>query len=284
MSRILLIGGSGYIGHALAQRLSREHEVVVTSRNNLDFAKPESWQWLSCERFDVAWLLSGVIDFMSEALSFEHEPLKSNVADFGKFLEYVVTCPIDAFVYVSSMSVYAPAQSLPVGESHPTIPLHLYGLSKLLGEQVFSFALSRIQRQGMMVRLPGIFGGKRKSGYLYRSAQALKANETLVVSAKNLGFWEAMHIEDCVGVMAEVIQNKPWNERLEVYNLGYGEACDFVESAFVMKRILDSSSEIVVGEREYHPFYMDNRKISTLLSSPLRSYKDALKAFVSELE
>jgi UDP-glucose 4-epimerase len=66
-----------------------------------------------------------------------HSPLENhevNASATLRLLNCARSAGVGRFVYVSSSEVYGTAQTAPITEEHPTLPMTVYGASKLAGE------------------------------------------------------------------------------------------------------------------------------------------------------
>jgi len=156
--RVLVTGGSGRLGAYLVDDLHDDFDVRV-----LDLAAP---------RQDVETVIGSVenVDLVVEAMrdvdavvhlanldagvrAPEHELIRINVGGTWNVLDAAARAGVKRFVYASSYNATGfskdfPPQYLPVDVHHPLKPVHAYGISKLLAENMCE-AFTR--RSGMEV-------------------------------------------------------------------------------------------------------------------------------------
>lgn len=293
--KILLVGGTGYIGTIFAEALKKEYNIVVTGKtvdrnsgNNvrhLDFSDETSIRTILLnERFDLIVILAARVDVTHRNdVSFSSSVFQDNVLGVNQFLRYACKLQKAApFIFISSMTVYAPDAKSPVVETASSRPIHPYGLSKLIGEQIFTYYVTQYKHQGVILRLPGIFGGGRKTGYLYNIVDKLRRSEDIVLDAWKLGFWEALYINDLASMFREFLIRYPFTSTLKIFNIGYGEETDFVQTAYMLKAFIGSSSHIVVKRKDYRKFFMSHKSIAQYIHTKKYSYKRGLKQFLAE--
>jgi nucleoside-diphosphate-sugar epimerase len=147
-SKILVTGGSGFIGrHLVNALLSLDKKVVVldnlsTALNNtipqgaivVQADMRDARQVMEAAKgaeliFHVAANANGTISINDPRFDFE-----TNVVGTFNILEAALIAGTERFVYVSSASVYGRPQRFPIDEQHPTRPFVPYGASKLMGE------------------------------------------------------------------------------------------------------------------------------------------------------
>lgn len=296
ISKILLVGGTGYIGSALYQKLKNDYKVHITGRTNnfkfggdfrkLDFADlPSIKQVLGNEKYDLIIILAAqkVIQITDE-IDFENSVFKDNVFGLNTFLKRLFKFQDKAItMFVSSMTVYDPQTTSPVGEDARLSPIHDYGLSKLIGENIFNYYVSRHDSCGVVLRIPGVFGGSRKSGYIFNLIKKMENNEPVEIDSAGLGYWETINLNDLVEIFVEFIKKYPARNKVEIFNLGYGKETDFIKTAYLLRDLYDSKSKIRIGPKGYTRFFLDNMKISRYVDIKKRSYLMALGRYVKEV-
>lgn len=296
INKILLVGGTGYIGKALYQKLKKNYLVHLTGRVNkpefgddfrkLDFANLSSIKkTLGKEKYDLIVILAAkkVIQATGE-IDFGNNIFKDNIIDLNVFLKYLFKLQDQAMVvFFSSMTVYDPLAISPVSEGSRLNPIHDYGLSKVIGENIFSYYVSRHGSCGVIFRIPGVFGGPRDSGYIFNLIKKMKNDELVEINSAGLGYWETINLDDLTEIFAEFIKKYPASGKVEIFNLGYGREIDFIRTAYLLKDLLDSKSDIRAGTKGYGRFFLDNRKISSYVDVKNYSYPTALKRYIKEV-
>jgi len=155
-SRILLVGGAGFIGSHIVDQLVREDpdEIVVFdnfvrgSRRNLDKALASQKVTLidgtmtdikqlrkAMEGIDSVFLLAAL--WLGECLSDPRAAAEVNVMGTYNVIEAARDLRVKRVVYSSSASVYGNALSVPMTEEHPFNNRTMYGATKIAGEQFF---------------------------------------------------------------------------------------------------------------------------------------------------
>lgn len=172
--KALVTGGAGFIGSELARQLvERSIDVVVVDnlvngrRENLtDLASSVT---LAVEdvrnRARMAELLRGCdMVYHLACLGVRHSihsPQENHdvnaTATLG-LLAAARAAGIGRFVYVSTSEVYGTARTVPMTEQHPTLPLTVYGASKLAGESYTRAYFSTYEFPTVVVRPFNAFG------------------------------------------------------------------------------------------------------------------------------
>lgn len=148
---ILVTGGAGFIGSELTAQLAAEGRRVVVV-DNLINGKADNLAGLdpdlvTLEKVDIrdaaamAELMAGVETVYHLAClgvrHSIHSPEENHQVNASASLGLLIaarTAGVGRFVYVSTSEVYGTARTVPQTEDHPTVPMTVYGASKLAGE------------------------------------------------------------------------------------------------------------------------------------------------------
>lgn len=150
--KVLITGGSGYIGSVVVKRLvERGHEVVVFDnlerghRGNVDAAvnlvKGDLRDATSIREVMLAFKPDAVIHFAAYALVGEsmRDPMmyfSNNVKGGINLLEAMKAAGCNRIIFSSSCATYGVPPSLPIEEDMPQCPTNPYGQSKLMFEHM----------------------------------------------------------------------------------------------------------------------------------------------------
>jgi UDP-glucose 4-epimerase len=149
--RVLVTGGAGFIGSELVRQLAA-HGFAVRVVDNLVNGRRENLEGVLGANVELvvadvreaksmaAQLRDVEIVFHLACLGVRHSihsPLENhevNASATLALLNAARTNGVKRFVYVSSSEVYGTARTAPITEEHPTLPMTVYGASKLAGE------------------------------------------------------------------------------------------------------------------------------------------------------
>ncbi|ACB07516.1 NAD-dependent epimerase/dehydratase family protein [Candidatus Korarchaeum cryptofilum] len=178
---IIVSGGAGFIGsHTVDELLELRMDVCVI--DNFYSGSPENLRGyeklriLNVDIRDFNSIFEGIkgevegiihlaaIVSLDEARANPKLAFETNFLGTLNMLELARKLDVGRFVYASSVAVYGEPVYLPIDESHPLKPANLYGLSKLMGEQL---AMSYMEEYGIDVvalRYFNVYGPRMRSG------------------------------------------------------------------------------------------------------------------------
>ena len=238
--RILVTGGAGFIGSALARRLLAEgHDVMIIDnlstgkRSNVpnratfieaDLSDPRSLKLIPAGRFDgvvhLAAQSSGAIGQANP-----YADMQANVGSTMLLSRWCLQKQVARFLYASSMTVYGRGNREPVDESVPCLPISYYGVSKLTAENYLRLACD----EGLSVttfRFYNVYGrgqnlSNRYQGMLSIYLAYLLDTVPVPVTGSLDRYRDFVHVDDVVeAIMLALTQP---NTASLVYNIGTGQ-------------------------------------------------------------
>jgi UDP-glucose 4-epimerase len=176
MSQILVLGGAGYIGSHMVDRLINDgREVVVVDNLSTGHraAVPTSVPFYQIDIGDKAALtevfsrhdISAVVHFAAYSVVPESmaDPLKyfnNNTAGMTTLLTVMRDHNVDQIVFSSTAATYGVPQQIPIKEDDVQKPINPYGQSKLQMEQQMHWASVAYGVKGVALRYFNVAGAK----------------------------------------------------------------------------------------------------------------------------
>lgn len=174
MSKILVIGGAGYIGsHFVKYSLEQGQEIAVVDNMSTGHkgAVPKNVNLYEIDirnRSEVAKVMvqekpDAVVHFAANSLVGEsmEQPLKyfdNNTFGMVCLLEAMKNAGVNKIVFSSSAATYGIPKSIPIKETDPTNPINPYGESKLQMEKIMKWADKAYGIKGVALRYFNVAG------------------------------------------------------------------------------------------------------------------------------
>ena len=222
--RVLVLGGTKFIGRALAEELHRrDHELLVVHRGEHE---PDGWldvQHLHRDRASLS--ESDVSSFAPDVVVDTSAMTRSDAELAVNAIHGDVRC-----VVLSSMDVYEAYGNLLAGRSGGPVPLaedapvrssrHPYrgryddmeDYEKLDVEDIYR------ARGAVVCRLPAVFGPydeQRREDFILRR---VVAGRTQIPFGIGNGLWSRLHVHDAAVALAAVVEHRQIED--EVLNIG----------------------------------------------------------------
>jgi len=220
--KVLLTGGSGFLGHIIANQLKELYNITLLHRTvDIEIEKcfPVIYSDLSKElipqRFNNNWDIilhaAGKSGTSLENLVEDDKFYNANVIGTKNLLSSLENRLPKLFVYFSSVSVYGVEEGEDVDENHPTNAIDAYGNSKLEAEHEVLKWSKRTGVNCIILRLPLLVGPK-PPGNLGKMIHAIKKRKYVSIGggkARKSMVW----IKD-IGSLIPTIEDKEG-----IYNL-----------------------------------------------------------------
>lgn len=264
--RVLVTGGAGFIGAALARRLLGDgHEVTIVDnlstgqRENLpagasfveaDLGDPAALTAIPAGRFDAVAHLAA----QSSGAIGQADPYADMRVNVGATLLLAQWCQkhgVPRFVFTSSMTVYGHGNREPVDETSPLLPISYYGAAKLAAETYLRLAAA----EGLSVtsfRLYNVYGRGQNLGNLYQGMASiylayLLKRVPVPVTGRLDRYRDFVHVDDVVTVLADVLMRPATPSA--VYNIGTGRRTTVREILDLLIAALDLPPDHPIEEQ-----------------------------------
>jgi UDP-glucose 4-epimerase len=266
--RILLSGGNGFVGRAVARFLSTEHNVLVV--NNMRYGAPHidaaTRARIAFEKIDIcdgAALESVIGDFKPDAIvhlaaihyipECEDNPALALRVNLEGSINLMRACPPEArFVLASSGAVYAPSLAPLDEDESPLAPMDVYGLSKLHAEQYLAYYAALRGLRAVAVRLFNVVGrGETNPHVLPEIIAQLRAGARTLKLGEISNKRDFIHVEDAAeGFIAAATRGDVPAGELTCVNVGTSNPYSVAELLAMLERAIGEKIVTVrAGER-----------------------------------
>jgi len=165
---ILITGGAGYIGSHVIEQLRGRYPLVIVDNFSTGSRSSLAALGVQAEELDIGdrAALSTVFDkhridavihlagslIIEESVRFPERYMRNNVLNGATLLEVMREHDVRSIIFSSSAAVYGQPERLPVHESHIVRPKSIYGLTKLLFEQLLDHYTTHFDFRSVSLR------------------------------------------------------------------------------------------------------------------------------------
>ena len=291
-SRILVIGGAGFVGSHIVDQLLEEpvREVVVLD----NFVRGTRENLKSAEADERVTIVDGSLldtDLLAELMSgtdyvfhlaalwlYEcvHEPrsaVEVNIVGTFNVIEAAQAAGVKKVVYSSSASVYGDALETPMTEEHPFNNRTTYGATKIAGEQLFRAFNEQHGLDYVGMRYMNVYGPRMDYKGTYVSVimkvlDKIEAGEAPQIFGDGSQAYDFVHVSDVARANILALKSDATDVNL---NVGTGVKT-------TIKELVDALLEITGSdvEPEYLPqeqMFVTHRVGSTELAEKLTGFR-----------
>ena len=292
-SKILVIGGAGFIGSFVVSELLKENvaEVVVYdnfARGNKEYLENQLKD-PRCSLFPVGGDIRE-IDILNEAMKgkdyvislaamwllhckdYPRTAFDVNIAGTFNILEACVNNNIKKLIWSSSASVYGDAVELPMTEEHPFNNKNFYGASKIAGEAMCTAFNDRYGLEVIGLRYMNVYGPHQDQTAAYTGVvpimlNKIEANEAPTINGDGSQSYDFIYVEDVARCnIAALKSDTPFG----MYNVGTEVQTSIKELCDTILELKNSDLEV-----QYNPYSEDDAR--ALVQNRIGSKKKAEK-------
>ena len=292
---ILLLGGTGFIGQNVVQKLVENgHKVSLIVHENI----PENLKKIKDK---LIILYGNILDKNTIKDAFKNQDIIVNLVgqickDMNLFYnlniigalnvsELCVENRIDNIVLISSYLVYGESDETPSKELNPPNPKTNYSLTKLITENIYIHFAREHNFNLSILRLSNVYGPNKRTGVIYNFINVLKKNNEIIILNDGKQTRDFIYIDDAVDGIIKVIENLP--KGIEIFNISTSKKVNLLEIISITEKEISKEAKIrFVKDNAYNEkgVWADNNKAKSVFSfSPKINLKQGIKKTINSL-
>jgi len=290
--RILIIGGSSYIGSNLYEELNENHDVLFTYNTKLpqrisqkgkavrlDITSPDCFNALEGEKFSTIIWSSQAPNYSQDLKNYQ-SLLEVNVLGLQKTLEFARLNSVKKFIYLSSGSIYkTPSNSAPLSEDSDITRDSFYGYSKYVGEQICEHYSSDTM-QVCSLRLFTVYGPKQQNKLFPNIIQKIRLGKEIILNQKKGLVFTSIYIKDLVNIIHNLIK-RDFKNNYSLFNTSSDEVLDLSLLCDIISKKIGKKSIIKNAEGAVSYLISNNEALKKLI--PELKFEPVEKAIDSML-
>ncbi len=254
MKKILITGGSGFIGKNLVEHLSKKYEVYAPLHNELDLLEESSVdEFFKNNKFDIV-IHAAVKGGSRKLLSFP-EMLKNNLKIFFNLLKNKDS--YKKMIFIGSGAEYDKSREIKEAkeeDSEKNIPSEDYGFYKYLCSKYIEMSENIIN-----LRVFGIFGKHEDYETRFVSNIICRVVFDLPVEMNQNALFDYVYADDLCRIIEYFIENEA---KYKSYNIGGERHFELLEIAEMIKKISKKDFKIEIKNHGMNKEYTcDNSRL-----------------------
>jgi len=276
--RVLVIGGSGFIGGFVVAEILKEPVKEVIIYDNFSRGKMENIRESLKDPRCYVYPTGGDIrdtDILNDAMKgidyvfhlsamwllhckdYPRTAFEVNIAGTFNVLEACVKNNIKKLIYSSSASVYGDAVEVPMTEEHPFNNKNFYGATKIAGEAMCTayndrYGLSVIGLRYMNVYGPGQDQHAVYSGVVPIMLNKIDANDPPVINGDGSQAYDFIYVEDVAAFNIAALKS---DVKFGYYNVGTEVQTTIKDLCDTILRLKSSNLQVT-----YKPYSADDAR------------------------
>lgn len=277
-SKVLVIGGAGFIGSFVVAELLKENVAEVIVYDNFARGKKEylkdSLNDSRCKLFPIGGDIRE-IDILNKAMEgvdfvvclaamwllhckdFPRTAFDVNIAGTFNVLEACVKNNVKKLIWSSSASVYGDAVELPMTESHPYNNKNFYGATKIAGEAMATAFNDRYGLQVIGLRYMNVYGPHQDQTAAYTGVvpimlNKIEANEAPMINGDGSQAYDFIYVEDVARCNVDALKS---DTPFGFYNVGTEVQTSIKELCDTILNLKKSKLEVI-----YKPYSADDAR------------------------
>lgn len=290
-SKILVIGGAGFIGSFIVRELLKHpvKEVIVYDNfargktSNIEDSLKDTRCHINENGGDIR-----DIDLLNDAMKgvdyvfhlsamwllhckdFPRTAFTVNIEGTFNVLEACVQNNVKKLIYSSSASVYGDAVEVPMTENHPYNNKNFYGATKIAGEAMCTAFNDRYGLAVIGLRYMNVYGPGQDQTAVYTGVvpimlNKIDANEPPVINGDGSQAYDFVYVEDVAKCNINALTS---DVNFGFYNVGTGVQTSVMELCDTILRLKKSALKVT-----YKPYSADDARalVKNRIGSPVKA-------------
>lgn len=269
MPKILLFGGSGFIGKHLINKMNGKYDFLSLSRNLednsmcskiADILKPESYEPFLENTETIINLIGQIGPNLDQFTS-------ANLTGSLNLLNSAVKYNVKNIILISTINVYGENNNSPSKETDILSPESNYGIIKMMNEKLYEHFSKIYGINVTILRLSGVYGPGKIKGFFPQMINAIN-DKTIILKLYNYGnqLRDFIYIDDAIDGILKSISHK--SSGFDIFNISSGNRYSIKEIISITEKLSNSHIGVEYSSKKFDEkcISADNSKSKLILN------------------
>ncbi len=285
MTRIILLGGSGFIGKSLLPMLQKEQFQILSLVHNEQFQTDiDTFLGNVCTTGFLDDYIQDndvIINLIGQTENNISKLIDNNIIGSLNLLNSCIKKKNIRIILASSISVYGENSCNLSKESDQLRPQSTYGLLKSITEKLYNNYSKLYGINVTILRFSTLYGPFKKTGYFSQLIQSIKTGEQLTAYNNGMQKRDILFVDDAAKGIIQAIKN--CNNGYMVYNISSGKQYVIKELIELLENISNKKLHVIFSSQipDEQCLSADNSLAKTNLQfNPQTKIEDGLRVTI----
>ena len=224
ISQLIILGGSGFVGRSLLNKLNEDYNPkVIIYKNDIEtnFKKFKSDILVPSILDNQIENGDTIINLIGQFVENDENFVDLNIVGALNILNSCVKRKNVRIILISSVNVYGENMDSPSKETDPLRPMTNYGIVKLITERIYQYYSKIYGLDVTVLRLSNLYGPEKKAGPVANLINSLDSNKNIFAYNRGRQLRDFLFIEDATDGIIQAIKNP--QKRFNVFNISTGK-------------------------------------------------------------
>ena len=282
-SKILITGGTGFLGYELVRQLSKKYNIIATSKT-----KTKNFLHLDYPKKKLKKSIFKGIETIIHLASLDREEVEKNYKkakkinyDFTKeLIELSILNGVKNFIYISSISVYGSNLYKNVSEDTKPVPVDRYSRLKLRCEKLLRIKSKK--QKILILRLSNIIGVPKAISKGYQKlfiadiCQSAFKNKKIILKTNGNQYRDFLELNSFIKILNLFLIKIDKTDNFSIFNISSSNSLKIIDIAkkvsFIFDKTFNQKIKIIKGKKINEKKYLiNNSKMKNFLNLEVKT-------------